>query len=68
MLDNILQTIGNTPIVRINKLNPNKDVNIYAKLEGFNPTGSGKNFLNTLLTQQKLDLDRSLRQLHQNHQ
>ena len=34
--------IGNTPIVRINKLNPNPNVNIYAKLEGFNPTGSIK--------------------------
>jgi cysteine synthase B len=40
--DNILQTIGNTPLVRINKLNPNPDVNIYAKIEGSNPTGSIK--------------------------
>jgi len=38
----ILQTIGNTPLVKINKLNPNKNVKIYAKLEGFNPTGSVK--------------------------
>ncbi|OFY64155.1 MAG: cysteine synthase B [Bacteroidetes bacterium RBG_13_42_15] len=42
MYDNILQTIGNTPLVRINKLNPNPDVNIYAKIEGNNPTGSIK--------------------------
>ena len=34
--------IGNTPIVKINYLNPNPNVNIYAKLEGFNPTGSIK--------------------------
>jgi len=40
--ENILQTIGNTPLVRINKLNPNKNVTIYAKVEGFNPTGSIK--------------------------
>jgi cysteine synthase B len=40
--ENILQLIGNTPLVRINKLNPNKKVKIYAKLEGFNPTGSIK--------------------------
>lgn len=40
--DNILSTIGNTPLVRINKLNPNPNVNIFAKLEGFNPTGSIK--------------------------
>lgn len=42
MMKNILQTIGNTPLVKINKLNPNKNVDIYAKLEGFNPTGSIK--------------------------
>ncbi len=41
-LDNILATIGGTPLVRINHLNPNPAVNIYAKLEGFNPTGSIK--------------------------
>ncbi len=40
--ENILQTIGNTPIVRINKLNPNPNTDIYAKLEGLNPTGSIK--------------------------
>lgn len=40
--NNILETIGNTPIVRINLLCPNPQVNIYAKLEGFNPTGSIK--------------------------
>lgn len=40
--NNILETIGNTPMVRINKLCPNPSVNIFAKLEGFNPTGSIK--------------------------
>ena len=40
--DNILETIGNTPMVRINKLCTKPGVNIYAKLEGFNPTGSIK--------------------------
>jgi cysteine synthase len=38
----ILETIGNTPLVRINRLNPNPKVTIYAKLEGFNPLGSVK--------------------------
>ena len=41
-MQNILELIGNTPIVRINKLNPNKNVNIFAKLEGNNPGGSIK--------------------------
>ena len=40
--DNILGTIGSTPMVRINRLSSNPNVNIYAKLEGFNPTGSIK--------------------------
>ena len=39
---NILQTIGNTPLVKINLLNPNKKTSIYAKIEGFNPGGSIK--------------------------
>jgi len=42
MYNNILEAIGNTPLVRINKINPNPAVRIYAKLEGFNPTGSIK--------------------------
>ena len=42
MYDNILETIGHTPLVRINRLNPNPRVPLYAKLEGFNPTGSVK--------------------------
>ena len=40
--NNILEAIGGTPMVRINKLNPNPNVEILAKLEGFNPTGSIK--------------------------
>ncbi|MEA2065397.1 MAG: cysteine synthase family protein [Patescibacteria group bacterium] len=39
---NILQTIGNTPMVKIDQLNPNKKTSIYAKIEGFNPGGSIK--------------------------
>lgn len=40
--DNILDTIGNTPLVRIHRLNPNPAVELLAKVEGFNPTGSIK--------------------------
>jgi cysteine synthase B len=42
MYNNILETIGNTPLVRINSLNPNPNVQLYAKMEGFNPSGSIK--------------------------
>ena len=39
---NILNQIGGTPLVSINGLNQNKDVEILAKLEYFNPGGSVK--------------------------
>jgi len=42
LYNNILDTIGNTPIVEISKLNTNPNVTLFAKLEGFNPTGSIK--------------------------
>ncbi|MCL2140620.1 MAG: cysteine synthase family protein [Dehalococcoidia bacterium] len=42
MSNNILETIGHTPMVKINHLNPSQIVELYAKLEGFNPTGSIK--------------------------
>lgn len=42
LYENILQKIGNTPLIRINELNPNQKVKIYAKIEGDNPSGSIK--------------------------
>jgi len=40
--NNILETIGSTPLVRINKLVDDKDATLIAKLEIFNPCGSVK--------------------------
>ena len=40
----ILETIGNTPVVRINRLAP-PGVNVFAKVEAFNPLGSVKDRL-----------------------
>ncbi|MDB2351452.1 cystathionine beta-synthase [Candidatus Marinimicrobia bacterium] len=40
--DNVLSTIGDTPIVRINKIAKKLDCNVYAKCEFFNPGGSIK--------------------------
>jgi cysteine synthase B len=42
IVDNILDFIGNTPMVRINHLNPNPNVEMLLKLEKFNPGGSVK--------------------------
>jgi len=38
----IIESIGNTPLVEISRLNPNKKVKIFAKVEGVNPGGSIK--------------------------
>lgn len=38
----ILRLIGNTPMVRINRLVSDSDAEVWAKLEGFNPGGSVK--------------------------
>ncbi|MBI3743658.1 MAG: pyridoxal-phosphate dependent enzyme, partial [Chloroflexi bacterium] len=39
---NIIETIGNTPLVELQRTSPTPNVHIYAKLEGANPTGSVK--------------------------
>jgi cysteine synthase len=36
----ILDSVGNTPIVRLDNINPNPKVKLYAKLEGANPGGA----------------------------
>ncbi len=41
-VDNILELVGGTPLVRINRLNHNPGVTVYAKLEFMNPGGSVK--------------------------
>jgi cysteine synthase B len=38
----IVESIGNTPLVELPRFSPKPDVRIYAKLEGRNPTGSVK--------------------------
>jgi cysteine synthase B len=39
---NVVESIGNTPIVELPRLSPTPGVRIWAKLEGHNPTGSVK--------------------------
>jgi cysteine synthase A len=41
---NILETIGNTPVVKINRLAP-QGINLFVKIEAFNPLGSVKDRL-----------------------
>ena len=44
LYQSILETVGNTPVVKIGKLGP-RDVNLYVKVEAFNPLGSVKDRL-----------------------
>ena len=37
---NVLSAIGNTPMVRLNKIAQGLDAGIFMKLEYFNPTGA----------------------------
>ncbi|MCL4171443.1 UNVERIFIED_CONTAM: hypothetical protein GTU68_025700, partial [Idotea baltica] len=41
---NILETVGHTPVIRINSLAP-EGVNLFVKVEAFNPLGSVKDRL-----------------------
>lgn len=41
-VDDILQAIGNTPLVGMPRMSPKPNVRLWAKLEGNNPTGSTK--------------------------
>lgn len=45
IFDDITKTIGNTPLVRIKKLNPSSGVELLAKVESFNPLSSVKDRL-----------------------
>jgi cysteine synthase B len=42
LYSNLIDAIGNTPLVEMPRMSPNPRVKLYAKLEGQNPTGSVK--------------------------
>ena len=44
LYDNVLDTIGDTPVIRINRIAP-EHVTVYVKSEAFNPAGSVKDRL-----------------------
>ena len=41
-VDSVLQTIGRTPVVHLQRLVPGGSADVFVKLEYFNPTGSYK--------------------------
>lgn len=42
VFNNLLDSIGNTPLIKLNRINRNPDVDVRVKLEYFNPGGSIK--------------------------
>lgn len=42
MREGILSVIGNTPLIKLSRVFPDADFNVYGKLEGLNPGGSTK--------------------------
>ncbi|WP_339315727.1 cysteine synthase A [Paenibacillus sp. FSL R10-2734] len=42
VVNNITELIGNTPVVRLNRMTTPQDAELYVKLERFNPSGSVK--------------------------
>lgn len=50
--NNVLELMGHTPLVKINKLNPNKDVMMLADLEFYNPGGSIKDRIGQYMIQE----------------
>lgn len=51
----ILQTIGNTPLVQLQRYSPNPQIKIFAKLEGNNPGGSIKDRIALYMIQHALN-------------
>ena len=50
--NSILDTIGNTPLVELKSFSPRPGVQIFAKLEGFNPSGSVKDRIAKLMIEE----------------
>lgn len=50
-LDDLTLAVGNTPLVRVDKLSPKPGVHLWAKLDGFNPTGSVKDRIAVAMVQ-----------------
>jgi len=51
-VENLLDLIGNTPMVRLNHLNPNPNLEMFLKLEKFNPGGSVKDRVTKYMIEQ----------------
>lgn len=50
--NNIKELIGNTPLLKLNNLGIKQEVNVFAKIEGFNPGGSCKDRVGVYMIEQ----------------
>ncbi len=50
--NNVLESIGGTPLIKINKLIQKENITVLAKVEGYNPTGSIKDRIALHMIQQ----------------
>lgn len=55
LMKNILDLIGNTPMIQVNYINPNQQLKLYLKLEKFNPGGSVKDRIAKYMIQKAED-------------
>lgn len=55
MREGILSTVGNTPLIRFQKLFPELDIELYGKLEALNPGGSIKDRPATAVLEEALE-------------
>lgn len=51
-VNNILELVGNTPLIRINRMNPVAGVELLVKLESMNPGGSVKDRIGLIMIEQ----------------
>lgn len=66
--DNILQTIGKTPLVKLNSIPENLQSTIYAKVEYLNPGGSNKDRIAlTMIEAAEKLLPQTRRNHHRSH-
>ena len=52
---NLIEAIGDTPLVELPTFSPKAGIRIFAKLEGHNPTGSVKDRIARAMVQAALD-------------
>ena len=59
--NDITETIGNTPLVRLNRISESLDAEILVKLESFNPISSVKDRIGVALIEHGEEIQRKIK-------